>query len=61
MRWLQKEFLGIISRLPQRSGFFLPELINVCDVVPGKASCNLAEAYHAGQPFEHKEKEALTV
>ena len=61
MRWLQKEFLGLISRLLQRSGFFHPQLINVCDVVPGKANGNLAEAYHAGEPFKHKKKEALTI
>ena len=41
---------------------FYPDLINVSDFVPGKADgINLAEAYHAGEPFEHKKKEALTV
>ena len=58
---MQKEFLGLISRLLQRSGLFHPELINVCGVVPGKASCNLAKAYPAGEPFKHKKKEALTI
>jgi hypothetical protein len=58
---LQKEFLGLISRLPQRSGFFHPDLINVCDVAPGKASRHLTEACHAGEPFKYKKKEAPTI
>jgi len=49
---------------PLASTFLLvyPDLINASDFVPGKAGySNLAEVYHAGEPFEHKKKEALAI
>lgn len=38
--------------LPHRSDFFHPDLVNVADVVIGKAGYStIAEVYHAGVPF----------
>ncbi len=41
-----------IIRLPHRSAFYHPDLIQACDAVIGKVGYStLAEVYHAGRPF----------
>jgi hypothetical protein len=43
---------GSLLTLPQRSGFFHPDLVHACDAVIGKLGYStLAEVYAAGVPF----------
>jgi UDP:flavonoid glycosyltransferase YjiC (YdhE family) len=43
---------GNLIHLPQRSGFFHPDLVQAADLVVGKAGYStLAEVCHAGKPF----------
>ncbi|MBI5034913.1 MAG: hypothetical protein HZB51_30680 [Chloroflexi bacterium] len=47
-----------LALLPHRSKFYHPDLMNASDAVIGKAGYStVAEAYHAGIPFGHVQRE----
>ena len=51
---------GNLVRMPQRSDFFHPDLVNACDAVVGKAGYStVAEVYHADRPFGYVPRERL--
>jgi hypothetical protein len=53
-------FQGNLRLLPQRSGYYHPDLVQACDVVIGKVGYStLAEVYWAGVPFGYISRPAF--